>query len=66
MPKRTRSLEPVTEQEVRQAVKEALVRAFGDRPLDPDVARRGLAHAGFDLIELKLREVAAKSKRGHA
>jgi hypothetical protein len=61
-----RTVEPVTEQEVRQAVKECLAKAFGDRPLDPDVARRGLAHVGFDLIELKLREVAAKSKRDQA
>jgi hypothetical protein len=58
-----RKPEPVTEQEVRQAVKECLAKAFGDRPLDPDVARRGLAHAGFDLIELKLREIAGKGKK---
>jgi hypothetical protein len=41
-------------------VKECLATAFGNRPLDPDVARRGLAHVGFDLIELKLREIAGK------
>jgi hypothetical protein len=52
--------DPVTEQEVRQVVKECLATAFGNRPLDPDVARRGLAHVGFDLIELKLREIAGK------
>jgi len=52
--------EPVTESEVRQAVKEALLTAFGDRHLDIEVARRALAHAAFDLIELHLREVGAR------
>lgn len=47
---------PVTEDEVCRVVKQALLTAFGDRPLDADVARRGLSHAAFDLIQLKLEE----------
>lgn len=61
--KRSKPANPVTEAEVALAVKQALT-GFGDRPLDPDVARRGLAHAAHDLIQLKLRAVAeAAAKR---
>lgn len=34
----------------------AIVEAFGDRPLDIDTARKDLAHARFELIQLALRE----------
>ncbi len=54
---------PVTEAEVCDAVKRALLTEFGDRFLDPGVARRGLAHAAHDLIQLELREVAASSRK---
>ena len=34
------------------------VEKFGDRPLDVDTARRALSLAGFDLIQIHLREVS--------
>lgn len=63
MPTKRAEPEPVTESEVCRAVKEALLTSFGDRPLDPEVARRGLAHAAFDLIQLQLEE-AARTRSG--
>lgn len=51
-------VEPVTEAEVSEVVKRAIVTAFKGRPLDPDVARRGLGHAAHDMINLKLETVA--------
>jgi hypothetical protein len=33
------------------------VEKFGARPLDVDTARRALSLAGFDLIQIHLREV---------
>jgi hypothetical protein len=39
-----------------RVVLQAIVGAFGDKPLDIDTARKGLAHAGFELIQLALRE----------
>lgn len=64
--KRKKPTEPVTVAEVCQAVKETLATAFGARPLDPSVARRWLAHAAFDLIEMQLQEVAAQATNGRA
>jgi len=58
MAKRSTTLEPVTEQEVEEAVLRTLGTGFGNRPLDVDTARRGLANAAYSLIELHLREVA--------
>jgi hypothetical protein len=49
--------EPVTETEVAQVVKEALVKAFGKRQVPPGVIRRALAQVNFDLIQLELKEV---------
>jgi hypothetical protein len=51
---------PVTEQEVTTVVLRALSTAFGNRPLDVNVARRGLAQAAFELIQLHLKEVGKK------
>ena len=48
--------EPLTVEEVSKVVLTAIVYAFGDRPLDVDTARKGLAHAGFELIQIALRE----------
>jgi len=45
--------------EVSAVVLKALAAEFGDRVLDADTARHGLAHAGFTLIEMHLREVSA-------
>jgi hypothetical protein len=39
------TLEPVSEIELRDAVLRTIASAFGERPLDPDVARRSLALA---------------------
>lgn len=55
--------EPVTATEVEQAVLHTLATAFGDRPLDQDDARRGLALAANTVINLHMREVAEKAKR---
>jgi hypothetical protein len=63
MPARRSKSEPGTESEVCRAVKEALLTAFGDRPLDLDVARRGLALAAHDLIDLQRREVASQERK---
>jgi hypothetical protein len=49
--------EPVTESEVTEVVLRALSTAFGDRPLTEDVARRGLANAAWEIIQLHLKEV---------
>lgn len=63
MAKRSRPAEPVTVAEVEQAVLKAIAEKFGDRPLDVDTAKKGLAHAGFTLIEMHLREVAERAKK---
>lgn len=65
MAKRQTTLEPVTEREVGQAVLRTIGTAFGNRPLDVDTARWGLANAAFTLIELHLREVD-KGKSGES
>lgn len=62
MPKR-KSPDPVTEEEVSRVVKEAILNAFEGRVLDFDVARRGLADAAHDLIQLELQEVARAGKK---
>jgi len=54
---------PVTEHEVCRIVKEALLTAFGGRPVETDVVRRGLVLAASDLIQLRLCEVAAQATR---
>lgn len=48
---------PVTESEVTQAVLECLAGKFKGRILDQGVARRGLAQAAFELIQIQLKEV---------
>lgn len=63
MPKRPKTPEPVTESEVSEAVKAAILNAFPGRHLDIEVARRGLSHAAFDLMEMHLREVAERAKK---
>jgi hypothetical protein len=60
MPKR--KPEPVTETEVAFVVLRTLATAFGDRPLDQDTARRGLAMAANKIVNLHMREVAEKEK----
>ena len=47
---------PVTVEEVARTTLTAIIRAFGDRPLDINTARRGLAQAAFDLTQLEHRE----------
>jgi hypothetical protein len=42
---------------VSAVVLKAQAAEFGDRVLDADTARHGLAHAAFMLIEMHLREV---------
>jgi len=37
--------------------------AFGDRPLNAETARRGLAMAAHDLILIELREVSQRKPR---
>lgn len=48
---------PVDSHEVEQAVLAMLVERFGDRPLDIETARLGLACAAFELNMMHLREV---------
>lgn len=47
--------EPVSVQEVSDAVLRAIATSFGDRPLDLSTARMGLAQAAHDLIQMQLR-----------
>lgn len=63
MPKRPKTPDPVTVAEVERAVLKAIAETFGDRPLDVETAKKGLAHAGFTLIEMHLREVAERAKK---
>jgi len=48
--------DPVTMEEVARATVTAIMQAFGDRPMEINTARRGLAQAAFDLRQLEGRK----------
>lgn len=54
---------PVEAGEVEEVVLKALAKAFAGRLLTWQVATQGLAHAGFSIKEMHLREVAAASAK---
>jgi hypothetical protein len=49
---------PVTVEEVGYVVLRAIAEAFDGRPLNIDVARKGLAMAAFDMIQMHLKEAS--------
>ncbi|WP_428661423.1 hypothetical protein [Reyranella sp.] len=55
--------DPVTVEEVARITVTAIVRAFGGRPMDINTARRGLAQAAFDLIQLEHRKSGRWEKK---
>lgn len=63
---RRKAPSPVTVAEVSAAVLRAIATAFGDRPVDNDTLRRGLADAAHQLITIELRTVAERAKKGKA
>lgn len=63
---RRKAPSPVTVAEVSAAVLRAIATAFGDRPVDNDTLRRGLADAAHRLITIELRAVAERAKKGNA
>jgi len=52
----------VTAEEVARATVTAIVRAFGERSMDINTARRGLAQAAFELGQLGEREAGRWTK----
>jgi hypothetical protein len=52
---------PVTADQLADTVVKAIVREFGDRTLDIDTARHGLALAAERLVMAHMREVAQPS-----
>jgi len=54
--------DPVTMEEVARITVTAIVRAFGERSMDINTARRGLAQAAFELVELEQRAAGRWTK----